>query len=270
MNLNTKLVRELLVKFIRDEVTNVGCSKGIIGLSGGVDSAVSAYLVVEALGKENTLAVIMPHNESSKQSVVDAEHVASELGVHAETIDISNIVDAYTEKYDIRDKVRRGNIMARARMIVLYDLSVRERGLVIGTSNKTELLLGYGTIYGDIACAINPIGDLYKTQVWQLAKALDVPQRVIEKKPTADLWAGQTDEDELGFSYSRVDLLLQKMVDERRSDAELEKLGFEIEFVNKVRSMIQKSQFKRRLPLIAKVSHRTINVDFRYVRDWGI
>ena len=160
--------------------------------------------------------------------------------------------------------------MARVRMIVLYDVSARDQALVVGTSNKTELMVGYGTLYGDTACAINPLGDLYKTQVWQLARALGVPQSIIEKTPTADLWEGQTDEGELGLMYARLDSLLYHLVDERRTEQELISLGFEQELVDKVKGLIQKSQFKRRLPLIAKVSYRTIGVDFRYVRDWGI
>jgi len=160
--------------------------------------------------------------------------------------------------------------MARVRMIVLYDVSARDQALVVGTSNKTELMVGYGTLYGDTACAINPLGDLYKTQVWQLARALGVPQSIIEKTPTADLWEGQTDEGELGLMYARLDSLLYHLVDERRTEQELISLGFEQELVDKVKGLIQKSQFKRRLPLIAKVSYRTIGVDFHYVRDWGI
>ena len=160
--------------------------------------------------------------------------------------------------------------MARQRMIVLYDISAREKALVIGTSNKTELLLGYGTLYGDVACAINPIGDLYKTQVRQLAKALRVTKKIIEKKPSADLWQGQTDEGELGFTYKYVDQLLYHLIDERRTDSELQELGFRKSFVEKVKRIVQKTQFKRRLPLIAKVSHRTLNIDFRYARDWGM
>ena len=159
--------------------------------------------------------------------------------------------------------------MSRMRMIVLYDISARERALVIGTSNKTELMVGYGTLFGDTASAINPIGDLYKTQVWQLARTLGVPQNIVDKTPTADLWEGQSDEAELGFTYSRLDSLLYRLVDERRNDEELGKLGFEPEIVTRVKTLIQKSQFKRRPPLIAKVSYRTVNVDFRYARDWG-
>jgi NAD+ synthase len=180
------------------------------------------------------------------------------------------MTDAYLKQYEVQEKVRRGNVMARMRMIVLYDLSARERALVIGTSNKTELMVGYGTQHGDMACAINPLGDLFKSQVWQLAEAIGVPASIVGKKPTADLWEGQTDEGELGFTYAELDALLYAMIDERRSDAELSKAEFKPAFVKRVREMVRKNQFKRRPPVIAKVSYRTINVDFRYPRDWGI
>ncbi len=270
LELNAKLVRSLLVQFLKDESNNAGFQRGVIGLSGGVDSAVSAYLTAEALGRENTIAVLMPYKSSSPKSLEDAKAVVDRIGIRAETVDISQMVDAYCEARNVTDKVRRGNVMARMRMIVLYDISARERALVIGTSNKTELMVGYGTLFGDTASAINPIGDLYKTQVWQLAREVGVPSHIVEKIPTADLWEGQSDEAELGFKYPRLDSLLFHLVDERRTDEELKKLGFEGQFVAKVRTMIQKNQFKRRPPLIAKVSYRTINVDFRYARDWGM
>jgi len=269
LELNAEVVRELLVSFVRDESKNAGFHKGVLGVSGGVDSAVSAYLTAAALGKDNTLAVIMPYKSSNPKSVEDAQLVAQRLGIRSELVDITPMVDAYCDLRNVKDNVRRGNVMARMRMIVLYDISARERALVIGTSNKTEMMVGYGTLYGDTASAINPIGDLYKTQVWQLARALGVPQNIVDKIPTADLWEGQSDEAELGVSYNRLDSLLYRLVDERRSDEELAKLGFEPEFVGRVKSLIQKSQFKRRPPLIAKVSYRTVNVDFRYARDWG-
>ncbi len=268
--LNTGLVRKLLVDFLRDEATRAGFERGVLGLSGGVDSAVALFLAAEAFGKANVLAVLMPYKTSNPSSQRDAEEAARKAGVATELVDISPMVDESLEALKTADRLRAGNIMARQRMIVLYDVSMRDRALVIGTSNKTELLLGYGTMFGDLASAINPLGDLFKTQVWQLAADLGVPKTIVEKKPSADLWEGQTDEGELGFSYKEVDRLLFQMVDQRRSDADLSAMGFNREFVSSVRSTIRKSQFKRRLPVIAKISTRTINVDFRYPRDWGI
>jgi len=269
LKLNTVHVRKLLVDFIKNETTRAGLDKGVIGLSGGVDSAVSAYLSAEALGKENVLCVLMPYKTSNPDSITDAQLVVEKLGVRSESVEITPMVDAYFQRYPDLDNIRKGNVMARMRMIVLYDLSAREKALVIGTGNKTETLLGYTTHYGDNACAINPIGDLYKTQVWQLAETLGIPRNIIEKKPTADLWIGQTDEGELGFSYRQVDELLYLMIDERRTDEELRESGFEENFIKRVRNLVQHNQYKRRPPTVAKVSYRTVNVDFRYARDWG-
>jgi NAD+ synthase len=159
--------------------------------------------------------------------------------------------------------------MARERMTILYDHSAEREALVLGTSNKTELLLGYGTLHGDMASAINPLGDLYKTQVWGLARHLELPEAIVDKAPSADLWSGQTDEEELGFGYDEVDRLLYRMVDERTAADELIEAGFDQEFVRRIGQMVQGSQFKRRLPVIAKLSTRTIDMDFRYARDWG-
>jgi len=270
LKLNVELVRKLLVDFIRDETQNAGFSKGVVGVSGGVDSALVVTLVAEALGKENATAVIMPYRTSDPSSVSDAQILVKQLGIRSETVDITPMVDAYVRGDRSMDNVRKGNVMARQRMIVLYDISAREHGLVIGTSNKTELLLGYGTHFGDTACAINPLGDLYKTQVWHLAEKAGVPQKIREKKPSADLWQGQTDEGELGFLYNQVDRLLYALIDERRTNDELEELGFDRKFIERVKLLVQRNQFKRRPPIIAKVSHRTLNVDFRYARDWGI
>jgi NAD+ synthase len=270
LNLNSEMVRGLLVRFLKDETLNAGFNKAVIGISGGVDSSVAAFLAVEALGKANVLGVILPYKTSSSESVKDAESVARKLDIKSETVDISGMVDSYAAQRKITDKVRLGNVMARTRMIVLYDISARERALVIGTSNKTELLIGYGTQFGDMACAINPLGDLYKTQIWQLAENLGVPKNIIEKKPTADLWPGQTDEDEIGLTYAELDSLLYLMIDDRMAQDDLVKQGFKKETVTKIAELVRKNQFKRRPPLIAKVSYRTINVDFRYIRDWGM
>jgi NAD+ synthase len=269
LTLDTKVVKKILVDFIRDGVHRSGFKKGVLGLSGGVDSSVAAYLAVEALGKENLLGLILPHQMSSSQSRVDAELVANAIGITTEVVDITPMVEAHVRNGDV-DRVRKGNIMARERMIVLYDASSRIRALVIGTSNKTESLLGYGTLFGDTACALNPLGDLYKTQVWQLARELGVPSRIIEKLPSADLWAGQSDEQELGFTYKEVDTLLFHLIDERKTAEELVDIGFAREFITSVQTLVEKSQFKRRPPIVAKISHRTTNIDFRYPRDWGI
>ncbi len=268
--LNMRIVRAMLVQFVKDELNNAGFTNAVIGLSGGIDSAVSTYLAAEALGAKNVYTVMMPYKTSSPESKADAELVVNDLGVCSSFIDITPMVDPLFETQKITDNLRKGNIMARQRMIVLYDLSQKENALVIGTSNKTESMLGYGTLFGDMACAINPLGDLYKTHIWDLAEELGIPEKIIKKKPTADLWQGQTDEGELGFSYREADRLLYYMIDERRTDAELEALKFPIAFIATVRKKVQINQFKRRPPLIAKISNRTVNVDFRYVRDWGI
>jgi NAD+ synthase len=270
LSLDVGVVRTLLCGFLRDECRHAGFSRAVLGLSGGVDSAVVAALSAEAMGKENVKGVLMPYRTSSPQSRADAELVVRQLGIGSEVVDITPMVDAYPAPGAAGDRVRQGNIMARQRMIVLYDISSRDRALVLGTSNKTELLLGYGTLFGDMASALNPLGDLYKTQVWQLAAGLGIPRQIIEKKPSADLWEGQTDEGELGLTYGAVDRLLYAMIDERRSEAELRAMGFQADFIGKVKELIRVNQFKRRPPVIAKVSHRTVNIDFRYPRDWGI
>ncbi|MGH7899443.1 MAG: NAD+ synthase [Candidatus Binatia bacterium] len=267
---NTALLRKILVAFIRDEVRKVGIERVVLGLSGGVDSALSAFLAAEALGAENVLGVRMPYRSSSAESLEDAAQVIAKLGIPSLTVDISAQVDPYFERFPDADKRRRGNKMARERMTILYDQSARWQALVLGTSNKTELLLGYGTLHGDMASAVNPLGDLYKTQVWALAEAMGIPESIIRKDPSADLFTGQTDESDLGFRYREVDELLYRMVDERYSTAELEAAGFAADFVRRVSDMVRGSQFKRRLPVIAKISQRTIDRDFRYARDWGV
>ena len=266
---NPPLVRRILTAFIANEVRKVGVQRVVVGLSGGVDSAVSAVLAAEALGPDHVLAIKMPYRASSAESRLHADQVIQEAGIHALEVDITPQIDAYFERFADADNMRRGNKMARERMTILYDHSARWKALVLGTSNKTELLLGYGTLHGDMASAINPIGDLYKTQVWALAAAIGVPAAIVCKQPSADLWAGQTDEAELGFGYREVDQLLYLMVDLRYSRAELAAAGFSETFVRRVGDMVRNSQFKRRLPVIAKLSNRTIDRDFRYARDWG-
>ena len=267
--INTPVLRRILVAFIRNEVRKVGVERVVLGLSGGVDSSLAAFLATEALGPANVLGIRMPYRTSSPESLAHAELVAQATGIAIATIAITPQIDAYFERFPDATPLRRGNKMARERMTILYDHSASERALVLGTSNKTELLLGYGTLHGDMASALNPLGDLYKTQVWALSAAVGVPAPIVEKQPSADLWQGQTDEHELGFEYREVDRLLYLMVDERYEDEDLTAAGFAPAFVARVRGMVQRSQFKRRLPVIAKVSARTIDRDFRYARDWG-
>jgi len=266
---NTQLLRKMLVGFVRDEVHKVGLKKVVLGLSGGIDSALVAFVAAEALGPENVHAICMPYKSSNPESEAHARLVAQACGVNFTVVPITTMVDAYFGMFPEADNMRRGNKMARERMTILFDHSAQLAALVLGTSNKTELLLGYGTLYGDMASALNPIGDLYKSQVWQLSEAMSVPRDVIDKKPSADLWAGQTDEEELGFSYRQVDELLYRMVDLRMTVNELMAEGFGREFIDNIYSKVQNSHFKRRLPVIAKVSNRTIDRDFRYARDWG-
>jgi NAD+ synthase len=270
MKLNCELIAKVLENFIRDELSKAGFSRVVVGLSGGIDSAVACFLATRALGAENVRAVLMPYRASSKESLIDASSVVSQLRIKSETIEITSIVDGYFSTEPEANSLRRGNAMARARMIVLFDKSMEYRALVLGTSNKTELLLGYGTLYGDMASAINPIGDLYKTDIYHLAEFLGVPKAILKKKPTADLWAGQSDEAELGFTYAEVDELLYELIDNRVSREQLIQRGFKEDFIHKVIAKIQSSQFKRRGPVICKVSPRTVTHDFHYLRDWGL
>jgi len=260
-------IADYLIEFLRDEIEKVGFKKAVLGLSGGIDSSLVAYLLKEALGKDNVYAILMPYRLSSKESTQDAFKVIDELGIHYKTLDITKIADAYID--ESFDKVRIGNILARTRMIVLFDQSYNLNALVVGTSNKTELLLGYGTWYGDMSSSLNPIGDLYKTQVRILSKYMGVPENIINKKPTADLWVGQSDEEELGFSYDEADLVLYHLFDKRFSIEEVVSLGFSEKIVNGIFERVRKNQFKRLPPIIAKISRRSINWDFRFLRDWG-
>jgi NAD+ synthase len=208
----------------------------------------------------------MPYRTSSEASRADADEVVRRLGAASETVDISPMVDAFFAADAEASPLRRGNVMARQRMTVLYDRSVTWGGLVVGTGNKTESLIGYTTLFGDSACAFNPIGDLYKSQVRQVAAAMGVPEQIIRKAPSADLWPGQTDVDEAGFSYPVLDRLLFWRVDKRRSDEEMAALGFDPELVARVDRMIATSEFKRQVPPIAKLGPRTAGVDYLYPR----
>jgi NAD+ synthase len=269
LSINTDLARQILTAFIRSEITRAGLSRAVVGVSGGVDSSLSCFLAAEALGAENVLAVRLPYKTSSQDSLDHAQLVIERTSVKSATIPISEMVDPLLARYPDMSSLRRGNVMARQRMIILYDQSAAFQGLVVGTGNKTEILLGYTTIFGDAACGINPLGDLYKTQVRQLAAAMGVPESIVSKAPTADLWKGQTDEGELGFTYDEADRLLYLLVDQRYTPADCVEAGFPEEFVDSVVERIRRNQFKRMLPPIAKLSNRTVGYDFLYLRDWG-
>jgi NAD+ synthase len=260
------VARRVIGEFIRGQLRQAGFERAVLGLSGGIDSALVAYLVAEAIGADRLLSVLMPYRTSSPSSLADAEAVVAALGCAKEVVDVSPMVDGfYGDDPDI-SPLRRGNFAARQRMAVLYDRSVTWGGLVVGTGNKTESLIGYTTVFGDSACAFNPIGDLYKSQVRQLAAAVGVPEAIIRKAPSADLWPGQTDEGEAGFSYPLLDRLLYWRIDKRRSLEEMAALGFDPLLVERVERMVAASEFKRQVPPIAKLGPRTAGVDYLYPR----
>jgi NAD+ synthase len=265
--LETAVVEEVLTRFLHQEIHRTGFRRGVISLSGGIDSALACYLTVAALGTEQVLALRLTDKTTSEKELSYAQLVVDDLSIPFETIPISAMVDPLFETSPGIDDHRRGNFVARVRMAITYDRSASWRGLVIGTSNKSDLLLGNGTLYGNLASAINPLGDLYKTQVRHLAQSVGVPQAIIANESSVNLISEQTDEGMSSFSYDEVDKLLHLMIDERYSAQELDTSGFEINFVHKIQSMVQGSHFKRNLPLIPKVSGRTIGHDFRYLRD---
>jgi NAD+ synthase len=274
--IDTGVARRVIAEFIRGQLRQAGFERAVLGLSGGIDSALVAFLVTEAIGPDRLLCVLMPYRSSSPASQADAEAVVAALGCASELVEITAMVDGYFGAEGLAgaggpdaldaSPLRRGNFMARMRMATLYDRSVTWRGLVVGTGNKTESLIGYTTLFGDSACAFNPIGDLYKSQVRQLSAAVGVPEAVIRKAPSADLWPGQTDESEAGFSYPVLDRLLFWRVDRRRSVDELVAMGFQPALVARVDRMVAGAEFKRQVPPIAKLGPRTAGVDYLYPR----
>jgi NAD+ synthase len=266
LEIDTDIARRIVAEFIRGQLRQAGFERAVLGLSGGIDSALVAYLCAEAIGPERLLSVLMPYRTSSPASRADAEAVVEQLGCASEVVDISPMVDGFFGPESDASPVRRGNFAARMRMSVLYDRSVVWGGLVVGTGNKTESLIGYTTVFGDSACAFNPIGDLYKSQVRQMAEAIGVPDAIIRKAPSADLWPGQTDETESGFSYPVLDRLLFWLIDKRRSNDEVVALGFDRALVERVDRMVAGAEFKRQVPPIAKLGPRTAGVDYLYPR----
>ena len=253
LDLNLKEVHSELVEFLRESFKKAGFSKAVLGLSGGIDSALVAYLLRDALGKENVLAIMMPYKSSNPDSLNHAKLVVEDLGINSKTIEITDMIDAYFKNEKEASSLRMGNKMARERMSILFDYSSKENALVVGTSNKTEIYLGYSTQFGDSACALNPIGDLYKTNIWDLSRYLKIPNELIEKKPSADLWEGQTDEQEMGLTYKEADQVLYRMLEENKTVEEVLAEGFNKDLVDNIVRRMNRSEYKRRMPLIAKI-----------------
>ena len=253
LDLNLKEVHNELVEFLRENFKKAGFSKAVLGLSGGIDSALVAYLLRDALGKENVLAIMMPYKSSNPDSLNHAKLVIEDLKINSKTIEITDMIDAYFKNEKEATSLRMGNKMARERMSILFDYSSKENSLVVGTSNKTEIYLGYSTQFGDSACALNPIGDLYKTNIWDLSRYLKIPNELIEKKPSADLWEGQTDEQEMGLTYKEADQVLYRMLEENKTVKEILAEGFSKDLVDNILKRMNRSEYKRRMPLIAKI-----------------
>ena len=253
LDLNLKEVHNELVEFLRENFKKAGFSKAVLGLSGGIDSALVAYLLRDALGKENVLAIMMPYKSSNPDSLNHAKLVIEDLKITSKTIEITDMIDAYFKNEKEATSLRMGNKMARERMSILFDYSSKENTLVVGTSNKTEIYLGYSTQFGDSACALNPIGDLYKTNIWDLSRYLKIPNELIEKKPSADLWEGQTDEQEMGLTYKEADQVLYRMLEENKTVEEVLAEGFNKDLVDNIVRRMNRSEYKRRMPLIAKI-----------------
>ena len=251
--LDLKEVHNELVEFLRENFKKAGFSKAVLGLSGGIDSALVAYLLRDALGKENVLAIMMPYKSSNPDSLNHAKLVVEDLKINAKSIEITDMIDAYFKNEKEASSLRMGNKMARERMSILFDYSSKENALVVGTSNKTEIYLGYSTQFGDSACALNPIGDLYKTNIWDLSRYLKIPNELIEKKPSADLWEGQTDEQEMGLTYKEADQVLYRMLEENKTVEEVLAEGFNKDLVDNIVRRMNRSEYKRRMPLIAKI-----------------
>jgi len=269
LNIRCDLVEKILTAFIKDSVSKNGYKNAIVGVSGGLDSAVVMALCRKALGCRHTFALLLPYRVSSPESLQHGKMVCAKFKVPFEIIDISLSVDAYFAKNPTTNRLQIGNKCARERMSVLYDFSVRKKALVAGTSNKSEILVGYSTQFGDSAAAFLPIGDLYKTQIFEFARHLGIPEEIIAKKPSADLWPGQTDEGEIGCTYKDLDTILHLMIDKRWDEGEIIERGYPLTVIRRIRKMIVNSQFKRTMPPVAKLHARTVGIDFRYLRDWN-
>jgi len=259
-------ITDYLVRFLDNEVKKTGITKVVVGLSGGLDSAVVAVLAQKAF-KDDLLCVKMPSQYSSQSSLDDADTLCRDFDLKNITCSIEPMLQAYETMHKDLDNLRKGNFSARMRMATLFDISAKENALVLGTSNKSELMLGYGTLYGDLASAINPIGDLYKSEVFELAHYLNITPAIIEKPPSADLWDGQSDEADLGYTYAQLDAAMKLYVDERIPRDEVIARGIDAKMLDMIIKRIFRNHFKRKMPVIAKLTSRTLGHDFNYPRD---
>jgi NAD+ synthase len=259
-------ITQYLELFLANEVRKTGLKKVVVGLSGGLDSAVVAVLA-QRVFKNDLLCVKMPSQYSSQSSLDDADALCQEFGMESITASIAPMLKAYEELNPDMDNLRKGNFSSRMRMATLFDISAKQNALVLGTSNKSELMLGYGTLYGDLASAINPIGDLYKSEVFELAEYLGVTKSIINKPPSADLWDGQSDEADLGYTYAQLDEAMKLYVEDRLSRDEIVKKGIDAQMLDMIIKRIFRNHFKRKMPVIAKLTSRTLNHDFNYPRD---
>ena len=251
--MNWKNIKAQLISFLQEEVSSIGLNKVVVGISGGLDSAIVSVLCKEAFGDKFS-GVMMPSHLSSDSSLDDAKELCEKFDIDYEIVEIAPMVQGYFNNIQDASPLRIGNLSARMRMSVLYDISARDSSLVIGTSNKSEILLGYGTLFGDTACAINPIGQLYKSDAFEFARYLGVTDTIIEKKPSADLWEGQSDEDDLGYSYKTMDDVLKQLIDQNKTKEELISLGENEELVNMLVNRVKANAFKSKLSTIAQIN----------------
>jgi len=242
-----------LISFLQNEVSTIGLDRVVVGISGGLDSAIVSVLCKEAFG-EKFSGVMMPSHLSSDSSIADAKELCEKFDIPYEVVEIAPMVQGYFNNIDNPTPLRIGNLSARMRMSVLYDISARDNSLVVGTSNKSEILLGYGTLFGDTACAINPIGQLYKSDAFEFAKYLGVTDTIIDKKPSADLWEGQSDEEDLGYTYKTMDDVLKKLIDDKKSKASLIEEGISEELLDMLEYRVKANAFKSKLPTIAQIN----------------
>ncbi|MDH4199401.1 MAG: NAD+ synthase [Spirochaetia bacterium] len=274
---NSKIALNIIIRTFKNEIEKTGLTRAVIGLSGGIDSALTLFLAARALGSQNVTAVFMPYKLTSPLSREHALLAANMCGIKLLEEDITKMADSYFNTASFgsdNDRLRKGNVLARLRMIVLYDYSVFTKSIVAGTSNKSEILLGYGTLWGDMASGVNPVGDLYKFQVYAISRHLGIPDDIVQKAPSADLWEGQTDEGELKMTYDFIDRILYYWIDlgwnKERIYTALHEAGQDPQTADMVFNRVMASQYKRKMPLIIKVSEKTIDREFRYPRDWGM